>query len=211
MDIVFVVCVKFSCIQPYLVVKFLTTFNWFRIQVFIFVVGSCIDIWVCICFTIFICQFRIVINELRTCNIEFRFRNNVFLWLELRFCWWSDTVVELFISRFCHVCDQGLRCTIMRNSNSYHCSHWVVSNSCVCTFHLCYSVSVSTFLTLLVFKGSDSFTSFVCVVNWSELEVTVCVVGCSRNHNIVAVFQLECEFVSFKLTTFQFLSEVKFN
>ena len=211
LDIFFVSCWEFSCIQPYLVVKFLTTFNCLSIQVFIFVVGSCIDIWVCICFTIFICQFRIVINELSTCDIEFRFRNNVFLWLELRFCWRSYLVVEFFISRFCHVCDQGFGCTVMRNSNSYHCSHCVVSDSWVCTLNLCYSVSVRTFLTLLVFKGSDSFTSFVCVINWSELEVTSCIVGCRCDHNIVAIFQLECKFVSFQFTTFQFLSEVKFN
>ena len=210
LDVIFVVCVKFSCIQPYLVVKFRSTFNCLSIQVFSFVVVCIIDIWICVCFTIFICQFRIVINELSTSDIEFRFRNNVFLWLELRFCWWSDTVVEFFIGRFCHVCDQGFRSTIMTDFNSYNCSHWVVSNSWVCTLNLCYSVSVSTFLTLLVFKGSDSFTSFICVVNWSELEVTACVVGCSRNHNIVAIFQLECEFASFKVATFQFLSEVKF-
>ena len=210
MDVIFVICVKLSCIQPYLVVKFRSTFNCLGIQVFSFVVVCIVDIWVSICFTIFICQFRIVINELRTCDIEFRFRYNVFLWLELRFCWWSDTVVEFFIGRICHVCDQGFRCTIVTDFNRYDCSHWVVSDSRVCTFHLCYSVSVSTFLTLLIFKGCDSFTSSVCVINWYKLEVTVCVVGCPCDHNIVAIFQLECEFASFQRTTFQFLSEVEF-
>ena len=87
LDVVFVSCIKFSCIQPYLVVKFLTTFNCLGIQVFQFVVVSCIDIWIGVCFTIFICQFRIIINEFSTSDIEFRFRNNVFLWLELRFFW----------------------------------------------------------------------------------------------------------------------------
>ena len=98
----------------------------------------------------------------------------------------------------------------MRYCYSYFCLHSIVSDSCVCTFHLCYRVCVSTFLTLLVFKGSDFFTSFICVLYRREFNLTICIVGCSRNHNIVAVFQLECKFASFKLTTFQTFCEVEF-
>ena len=210
MDVILVSCVEFSCIKPYLVNQLVATFNSLGIDVFCFVVACFVYIWICICFTIFISQLVIIINELVACDIVFLFRNNIFLWLELRFFWRTNCVIEFFISWFCHVCDQGFGCTIMRNSNSYNSSHCVVLNSCVCTLNLCYSILVSTFLTLLVFKGSNSFTSFISVIYWGKLDLTSCIVGCSRNHNIVAVFQLECEFASFQITAFQFLSEVEF-
>ena len=210
LDVVLVSCIEFSCIQPYLVNQFLTTFNSLSIQVFCFVVWGIVRIWVRIGICVLVCQLFIIINELVTCDIVFLFRNNVFLWLELRFFWWCYTVVKFFIRRFCHVCDQCFSCTIMRNSNGYNSSHFIVSDSRVCTLNLCYSVLVSTFLTLLVFKGCNFFTSFICVLYWREFNLTSCIVGCSCNHNIVAIFQLECEFASFKVTTFQFLSEVKF-
>ena len=98
----------------------------------------------------------------------------------------------------------------MRYFYSYFCLHCIVSNSCVCTFNFCYRVSVRTFFTLRIFKGSNFFTSFICVLYWSKLDLTIRIVGCSRNHNIVAVFQLECKFVRFKLTAFQTFCEVEF-
>ena len=72
-----------------------------------------IRVWIRVCFTIFICQLRIVINELITSDIVFLFRNNVFLWLELRFFWRSNCIVELFISSICYVGNNCLCCTIM--------------------------------------------------------------------------------------------------
>ena len=180
------------------------------IDILCFIVINFIRIWIFVGISYFISQLFIIIQKFSSSNIKFLFIKDVFFWVKLRSFWWSHTVVKFFIRRFCHVCDQGFRCTIMRNSNGYNSSHCIVIDSCVCTLNLCYSVLVSTFLTLLVFKGSNSFTSFISVIYWIKLDLASCIVGCSRNHNIVAVFQLECEFVSFQFTTFQFLSEVKF-
>ena len=180
------------------------------IDILCFVVINFIRIWIFVGISYFISQLFIIIQKFSSSNIKFFFIKDVFFWVKLRSFWWSHTVVKFFIRRFCHVCDQGFRSTVMRYCYSYFCFHCIVWYSCVCTLNLCYSVLVSTFLTLLVFKGSNSFTSFISVIYWIKLDLASCIVGCSRNHNIVAVFQLECEFVSFQFTTFQFLSEVKF-
>ena len=143
MDIVLVVCIKLSCIQPYLVVKFRARFNSLGIQIFGFVVSGIISIRICICITIFIRHFRIVINKLRTCDIEFRFINNVFLWLELRFCWRCYGIVKFFISSICYSCHDCFRCTIVRYYNFHSCNHWVVSNGAIRTTNFFYSVVIS--------------------------------------------------------------------
>ena len=210
LNVFFVSCWEFSCIQPYLIVEFISAVNSLRIQVLSFVVWCIVSVWVRFSICVLVCQLFIIINELVASDIEFRFRNNVFLWLELRCCWRSYGIVELFVSWFSYVSNQCFSCTVMRYCYSYFCLHCIVSDSSVCTFNLCYSVLISTFLTLLVFKSSDSFTSFVCVIHWSKLDLTILIVSCSRNHNVVAVFQLECKFASFKLTTFQTFREVEF-
>ena len=61
LDMVFVVCVKFSCIQPYLVNKFLTWFNWFSIDIRFFVIRCIVRIWVRIGICDLVCQLFIII------------------------------------------------------------------------------------------------------------------------------------------------------
>ena len=61
LDVVLVSCVKFSCIQPYLVNKFLTWFNWFSIDIRCFVIRCVVRIWVRICICDLVCQLFIVI------------------------------------------------------------------------------------------------------------------------------------------------------
>ena len=196
MDVIFVVCVKLSCIQPYLVVKFRSTFNCLSIQVFSFVVSSCIDIWIGVCFTIFICQFRIVINELRTCDIEFRFRNNVFLWLELRFCWWCYGIVKFFIGSICNSCYDCFRSTVVRNHNFHSRNHWVVSNGTISTTNFFYSVVIS--LTKII------ATKLKCL----EVYFTTCIIV--NTFNFCTIFlQDEFEFVSLKRTSSKSLREFK--
>ena len=210
LDVILVVSVELSSIKPYLIVELSSTLNSLGIDVFCFVIWSSIYIWICICFTIFISQLCIIIEKLVISNWELSCIQYILLWLELRLFWRSHSVIELFVSWFSYVSNQCFCCSVVWYCYSYFCLHSIVSDSCVCTFHLCYRVSVSTFLILLVFKGSDFFTSFICVLYWREFNLTICIVGCSRNHNIVAVFQLECKFASFKLTTFQTFCEVEF-
>ncbi len=104
------------------------------------------------------------------CDINFALEQLVSGW-NLGFCWWSDTVVEFFIEagsvtfviRLCQYHHDWLTVTTPQ--------YFIVGDSWICTLN-CYSVSVRTFLTLLVFKGSDSFyCSFVWPVNWVN-EVT---------------------------------------
>ena len=61
LDMVFVVCVKFSCIQPYLVNKFLTWFNWFSVDIRCFVIRCIVRIWVRIGICVLVCQLFIII------------------------------------------------------------------------------------------------------------------------------------------------------
>ena len=210
LNVFFVSCWEFSCIQPYLVIDLFFAVNSLGIDVFCFVVVSFINIWISICFTIFISQLSIIIKKFVISDWVFSCIQYILLWLELRFCWRSYCIVKLFVSWFSYVSNQCFSCTVVRYCYSYFCLHSIVSDSSVCTFNLCYRVSVSTFLTLLVFKGSDFFTSFICVLYWREFNLTICIVGYSRNHNIVAVFQLKCKFASFKRTTFQTFCEVEF-
>ena len=196
MDVFFVICVKLSCIQPYLVVKFRATFNCLSIQVFSFVVVCIVDIWICVCFTIFICQFRIVINELSTCDIEFRFRNNVFLWLELRFCWRSYGIVKFFINSICNSCYDCFRCTIVRYYNFHSRNHWVVSNCAISTTNFFYSVVVC--LTKII------TTKLKCLEVYFTTRIIM------STFNFCTIFlQDEFEFVSLKCTSSKSLSEVK--
>ena len=196
MDVILVVSVKLSCIQPYLVVKFRATFNCLSIQVFSFVVLCIIDIWVSVSFTIFICQFRIVINELSTCDIEFSFRNNVFLWLELRFCWRSYGIVKFFINSICNSCYDCFRCTIVRYYNFHSRNHWVVSNGAISTTNFFYSVVVS--LTKII------AAKFKCL----EVYFTARIIVSTFNFSTIFL-QDEFEFISLKRTSSKSLSEVK--
>ena len=193
-----------------MIVEFISAVNGLGIDVFCFIVVCFINIWISICFSIFISQLSIIIKKFVISDRVFSCIQHILLWLELRFCWRSYCIVKLFVSWFSYVSNQCFSCTVVRYCYSYFCLHCIVSDSCVCTFHLCYRVFVRTFFTLLVFKGSNSFTSFICIIYWSKLDLTSRIVGCSCNHNIVAVFQLECKFTSFKLTTFQTFREVKF-
>ena len=120
-----------------------------------FVVRCIVRIWVRIGVCDLVCQFFVIINELVACDIEFLFRNNVFLWLELRFFWWSYTVVKLFISDFANSCDKNFSCSIVLTVTVIIRFHCVVCNGCVRSFNFFYSVVVNAFLTLLELKFRD--------------------------------------------------------
>ena len=158
LDVILVVSVEFSCIKPYLVNQFRTRFHSLSIQVLSFVVWNSIYIWICICFTIFISQLRIIIKKLVACDIEFLFWNNVFLWLELRLFWWSHSVIELFIWSVSNSCYNCLSSTIMGYLHCNCCNHIVVSYCCISTCNLWNSISVGLakiiFTKLKCLKGN---------------------------------------------------------
>ena len=91
---------EFSCIQPYLVVYFITFFECLRIDILSFVVGSSVRIWVGICVCHLILQFTIIVEKFHTCKIEFGFVQDVFLWIEIRSFWRTNSIVEFFIRDF---------------------------------------------------------------------------------------------------------------
>ena len=84
----------------------------------------------------------------------------------------------------------------MRNSDCYIRFHCIVCNSCISSFDFFYCVLVNAFLAFLEFK-------------FREFNVTSCIILNSFNNFTCCILQLECEFVSFKLTTFQTFSEVE--
>ena len=136
-------CAKLFCIQPYLVNQFRAWFHCLRIQVFWFIVSCTIRIWVGVCITILVCQFRIIVKQLVACDIEFFCRNNVFFWIELRFFRWFHLIVKLFIWCVYNILHDCFRCTIMRDWNPYSRNHGIVCHRCVWTCNFVYSVVVS--------------------------------------------------------------------
>ena len=136
-------CAKLFCIQPYLVNQFRAWFHCLRIQVFWFIVGCTIRIWISVCITILVCQFRIIVKQLVACDIEFFCRNNVFFWIELRFFRWFHLIVKLFIWCVYNILHDCFRCTIMRDWNPYSRNHCIVCHRCVWTCNFVYSVVVS--------------------------------------------------------------------
>ena len=198
LDVVLVSCVKFSCIQPYLVNQLVATFHSLGVQVLFFVVRCIVRIWVRIGICVLVCQFFVIINELVACDIEFFFRNNVFLWLELRFFWRTNSIVELFISDIANSCHKNFSCSIVRNSYCYIRFHGIVCNGCVCSSYFFNCVVVNACLFFLELK-------------FRELNVTWCIIAYSFKSLTFWIFKNEAEFVSFKLTTFQTFSEVEFH
>ena len=146
---------EFSCIQPYLVVYFITFLECLSIDILSFVVISLISVRICVSVCNLIFQFAIVIEKFNSCKIEFRFVKDVFLWVKVWSIWRSYFVVELFISSICHVSDKCFSCSIMFNFNCNNSFHTVVLNCAVSTFNFFYSVLVSTFLAFLVLNSFE--------------------------------------------------------
>ena len=184
------------CIKPYLVNKLITFLECLSIKVFSFVISCAVSVRIFISIAYFIFQLSIIINKFSTCYVEFRFRNNIFFWLELRFFWWTNSIVEFFISNFTNSRYKSFSSTIMRNSDCYIRFHCIVCNSCISSFDFFYCVLVNAFLAFLEFK-------------FREFNVTSCIILNSFNNFTCCILQLECEFVSFKFTTFQTFSEVE--
>ena len=195
MNVFSVSCAKLFCIQPYLVNQFRTWFHCLRIQVLWFIVSCTIHIWVSLCITILVCQFRIIIKQLVACDIEFFFRNNVFLWIELRFFRWFHRIVELFV-----------RCVLKHVHNSCHsrsvmfdfyfncCNHVVIRHSSIRSSNFFHSVS----------EGITSVR--FCKFKWLEgnLRDSSCCVWRTVLHSLncdAIFFQYECKFVFYKIST----------
>ena len=184
MDVILVVCIKLICIKPYLVVNSVATFNSFSIDVFCFVVVRLISIRIFICVRNLVCQLCIIIKKFRTsdieltfifldeftCFVKFRSRKNIFLWLELRFFWWSHTVVKFFIRNVANSCHKNFSCSIVFNCNCYIRFHCVVCNGCVCSFNFFYCVVVYAFLAFLEFKSFElNVTSRIVAYSFKSL------------------------------------------
>ena len=196
MDVFFVSFREFSCIQPYLVNQLVATFNSLRIDVFCFVVVCFINIWISICFTIFISQLSIIIKKFVISDRVFLCIQYILLWLELRFSWRCYGIVKFFISSVCYVSNQCFSCTIMRYHNFHSRNHWVVRNGAISTTNFFYSVVVS--LTKIIFTK----------LKLSEVNLTRCIVLHSFD-NIAVFLKNECEFLIFQLTTFKRFREFK--
>ena len=196
MDVVLVGCVKFSCIQPYLVNQLVATFHSLGVQVLFFVVRCIVRIWVRIGICVLVCQFFVIINELVACDIEFLFRKNVFLWLELRFFRRSYTIVELFISCICYVRNDCFGCSIVRYHNFNSRNHCVVFDCYVCSSYFLYSIVIS--LTKIVFTKFKSLEG-----NFTSSVILHCF------DNIAIFLKNECEFLILQLTTFKRFREFK--
>ena len=180
---------EFSCIQPYLVVYFITFLKCLRIDILSFVVGSTVHIWVRIGVRNFMFQLVIIIEKFHTCQIEFRFVQDVFLWVEFWSFWRCYTVVELFVCWICYVSDESFRCSVMFNFYSYYCFHRIVSDSSVSTLHFFNCELVFAYLFFLEFK-------------FRELNVTRCIVAYSFNNFTFWIFKYEAEFVRLQFTSF---------
>ena len=161
LDVVLVSCVKLSSIQPYLVNQFSATFNCLSIQVFHIIIDGIVRIWVHIGIRVLICQLFVIIKKLVACDIVFLFRNNVFLWLELRFFRWSYSIIELFIWSVSNSCYNCLSSTIMGYLHCNCCNHIVVSYCCISTCNFWNSISVGLakiiFTKLKFLKGNLTF------------------------------------------------------
>ena len=204
LDVIFVSSIKLSSVKPYLVVNLFTTFNWLSIQVFQFVVWCIISVRVSICICNLVSQFFIIINELSTCNIEFRFRNNIFFRIELRCFWWANFVVELFVvsarsvTASCRVVSNSLKnFTFFSNFNSYFSYHSIVRYSSIFTWYFFHSVSEC--LTKICFAEQEFF----------KLDVTIFIVGYCLKNLVVLIFQYEAELTCSQLTSFKSFSIVE--
>ena len=196
MDVFFVCFREFSCIQPYLVNQLVATFNSLRIDVFCFVVVCFINIWISICFTIFISQLSIIIKKFVISDRVFLCIQYILLWLELRFSWRCYGIVKFFISSVCYVSNDCFSCTIMRYHNFHSRNHWVVRNSAISTTNFFYSVIVC--LTKIITSELKSLE-----VNLTRLIVLHCF------DNIAIFLKNECEFLILQLTTFKRFREFK--
>ena len=208
-----VVCFsKLICIKPYLVNQFRTTFNSLGIQVFWFVVGNTISIWICVSFSVFICQLIVIIHQFSTSNIVFFFAYNEFFWLEFRCFWWCYFVVEFFIRSTVSSVTVGIFTTCWRYIGN-SCQWMTILSHCHCNscFHGIIS-HTKFFISWNDFFYSVDVCSNFCIVKWQVREgyVTSSIILYSFNNGACSsIFQYEAEFTCFKFTTCQFLSEVE--
>ena len=143
---------ELSCIQPYLVVYFITLLKCLRIDILSFVVIILIGIWIFISIRYLVCQLFIIVNKFITCNIEFRFIQDILLWVEFWSFWWSHLVVELFISDIAYSSYKNFSCSIVFNCDCYIRFHRIISDSSVSTFHFFNCEIVNSCLFFLEFK-----------------------------------------------------------
>ncbi len=151
--------------------KFISAVNGLRIDVFCFICCLFINMDQYL-FTIFISQLSIMCQKFVISDWVFSCIQYILLWLELRFCWRGVTVLLNPLSAGSVTLATNALAAIVGMLYSYFCLHCIVVT--VASVPFTSQVSVSTFLTLLVFKGSDF--SVICVL-WREfdtLSASVC-------------------------------------
>ena len=184
LNIILVVCVKFSCIKPYLVNQFIATFHSLSIQVFFLVVVCLVYVWVRISIRILVCQLFIIINEFITSNVKFLLVYNIFLWLELRFFWWNHLVVELFVVSICSIStcwsminDSLKNFTILSYLYCHRCFHSIVRNTRFIVIDFFYSISKC--LTKISLAEQELF----------KLDVAIFIIWYSLKNFSILIFQ----------------------